>query len=296
MTENLENSEVVEQEETEQESPPKSDEFHSDIGSEPAEKEESSDEPDADPEDEELPLPEPDIVPEEAKKKKELPEWMKKKMEREQSIADKRAQEADSLREENARLKAAHEKPEQQQQSDPNLPQREAYNSDGEFIMAVNDYRDDMRQQQNSYYQQQANIQKHEKEFHDNLKSAIEGGKQKYKDFEEVTDYILYGDGFPSNRGMAEAIVESKYKDDVLYFLGTNVTEAERIAALNPIKAAKEIARLEIRFDSKRKSKATKAPRAIKPMGGQGSGAATTGDPGKMPPGDFENWYKNKFG
>lgn len=250
----------------------------------------------------ELPIPEPDVAEDENKKKKQPPEWLKKKLERERLIAENIAREAEQLRIENARLKQVGQLPgHDQQQShaayDPTMPIRENYNNDTEYFFALADWRDNTRYQQQTILQQRREIEKREKEFQNNLKEAIESGKSKYSDFEDRTDYILYGDGFPSNRAMGEAIVESKYKDDILYFLGTHIKEAERIASLNPVQAAKEIAKIEVRFDSKRKSNITKAPKVIKTIGGSGTGgSATYGDPNKMGMDDFTKWYKDKFG
>ncbi len=249
------------------------------------------------------PLPEPDIAEDESKKKKEPPEWLKKKLERDRTAAEKKAAEAERLREENALLRAgkqanpaAPNRPVTPQPGvDPYMPQREQYNSDGEYFLALGDYRDNRRQAEAQFHARQAAIQEHEQKFQTGLKDAVESGKTKYKDFEERTDYILYGDGFPSNRAMAEAIVESPYKDDILYYLGTNIKEAERIAKSNPVTAAKEIAKIEVRFDSRKKSNITKAPKVLTPLTG-GKGSATHGDPNKMGMDEFRQWYKDKFG
>jgi hypothetical protein len=252
----------------------------------------------------ELHLPEPDIIEDENKKKKEPPEWLKKKLERDRVAAERKAQEADTLRQENERLRAGMQQPNVQQPQvpqnqqtafDPYMPQREQYPDDASYFLALSDYRDHRRSVEAQFHQRQAAIKEHEEAFHKNLEGAIESGKSKYKDFAERTDYILYGEGFPSNRAMAEAIVESSYKDDILYFLGTHVKEAERIARLNPVQAAKEIARIEVRFDSRKKSNITKAPKVLTPLTG-GKGSATHGDPNKMGMDDFRNWYEGKYG
>lgn len=249
-------------------------------------------------EDGELPLPKPDVAEDESKKKKEPPEWLKKKLHREKQAAELKDAEAAQLREENARLRSGQQPQapaNQPNMPDPYMPTREQFNSDGEFFLALGDYRDTRRAQEAQFHQRQQAIKKHEEAFHGNLKEAVETGKNKYKDFEEKTDYILYGDGFPSNRSMAEAIVESEYKDDILYYLGSHVKEAERIANLNPVSAAKEIAKIEVRFESRKKSNISKAPKVLTPLTG-GKGSATHGDPNKMGMDDFRQWYKDKYG
>jgi hypothetical protein len=256
--------------------------------------------------DDELSLPEPDIIEDESKKKKEPPEWMKKKLERDRrKEAEKESAiqaETERLRQENLQLRAGvppvvPQNPQvPQNQPDPYMPQRAQFADDATYFLALSDYRDNRRAQEQQFHQRQQAIQKHEQEFHKNLETAVESGKTKYKDFEERTDYILYGEGFPSNRAMAEAIVESSYKDDILYYLGTHVKEAERIARLNPVSAAKEIAKIEVRFDSRKKSNITKAPKVLTPLTGGGQGSATHGDPDKMGMDDFRQWYEDKYG
>lgn len=246
----------------------------------------------------ELEIPEPDISEEEVKKKKEMPAWMKKKLERERHKEEAIKAEAERLREENARLKSGYAQPIQQQTNnypDPYIPQREQFAHESDYFMALADHREAIKSQQYQAQEHQRIMKQHEEEFKKNLSEAIDSGKSKYKDFEDRTDYILYGEGFPSNRAMAEAIVESSYKDDILYFLGTHVKEAERIANLNPISAAKEIAKIEVRLEAKKKSNITKAPKVIStPSGGKGS--ASHGDPNKMGIEEFTNWYQDKFG
>lgn len=251
--------------------------------------------------DDELELPEPDISDEEIKKKKEMPEWMKKKLEREKAASEREKNEAAALKAENERLRALAQQPNQQPQVqpqgnyDPNLPRRDQFASDEDYFFALSDYRDMSRAQAIQFHQRQQAVQKAERDFQDRLKGAIDDGAEKYKDFNERTDYILYGDGFPSNRAMAEAIVESEYKSDILYFLGTHVKEAEKIASMNPVQAVKEIAKLESRFIAKKRSNITKAPKLIQPLGSN-KGSATNGDPGKMGMDEFTSWYQGQFG
>jgi len=135
-------------------------------------------------EDDELSLPDPDIVEDEANKKKSQPEWLKKKLERERAKEGEIKAEAERLRQENASLRAGipQAAPVQQQQQqqppayDPYMPQRENYNNDGEYFLALGDYRDNKRFNEQQHHQRQATIAKHEKEFQDNLTGAIESG------------------------------------------------------------------------------------------------------------------------
>lgn len=244
-----------------------------------------------------LDLPEPDISEEERKKKKEMPEWMKKKLEREKAAAERKEQEALELKRENELLRQRN--PSQEQQNvqhpfDPNMPQRDQFRTEAEYFVAVADYRDAVRHNAFVNKQREEHFKKAEKTYQDGLSTAIDDGREKYTDFDTRTHHILYGEGFPSNRAMGEAIVESEYKSDILYFLGTHITEAEKIASMNPVKAAMEIQKLAIRFAAKRKSTLTKAPKPITPLGG-GKGTATNKDPSKMEMDEFTSWYQNTY-
>lgn len=295
--ENSENSENIQQDYGTNLKTPENDTSNDSDGDNLSEK--SSDSSD---DDGELSLPEPDVSEDEIKKKKDQPEWMKKRLEREKrKEADKvaaQAAETERLRQENLALRGV-QPPQHQQvqhaQHDPYMPQREQFNSDGEFFLALTDFREARRQQEGEFHKRQQAIKQHETEFQNKLKDAIDTGKEKYKDFDERTDYILFGEGFPSNRSMAEAIVDSEYKDDILYFLGTHVKEAERIANSNPVVAAKEIAKIEVRFASRKKTNIPKAPPPLSPITG-GKGSATHGNPDKMDMDEFRQWYKDKYG
>lgn len=249
-----------------------------------------------------LPLPDPDLPQDDTKKKKEQPEWMKRKLERERRKEAERlsAEEAEKarLREENERLRAQTQ-PQNPNPADPAfdpyMPRRDQFKTEGEYFLALGDYRDARRQAEFHQRERVKQIQEHEQRFQNALKDTVAEGVTKYKDFEEKTDFILYGEGFPSNRGMAEAIVDSKYRDDILYFLGSNEKEAVRIANLNPIAAAKAIAKIEGRFEAKRKSNIPKAPNPLNPVSG-GKGSATHKDPNKMSMDEFRNWYQSQYG
>ena len=65
---------------------------------------------------------------------------------------------------------------------------------------------------------------------------------------------------------MAEAVVGSTYRQDILYFLATYPEEAKKIALMDPINAVKKIAEIEGRFTAKYKANISKAPKAVNPL------------------------------
>jgi hypothetical protein len=89
----------------------------------------------------------------------------------------------------------------------------------------------------------------------------------KYPDFHEVM-------GNPSlkfNDAMVEFVADSDYGPDVAYHLGKRPSEAARIAEMSPIKAARELARIEAEVSAKPTVKTSSAPAPITPVGTRGS-------------------------
>lgn len=207
-----------------------------------------------------LPLPSSD---EAGDKKKDIPKWAEKKL-------TKKEREAALLRAENEKLRNAI-----QNNNTPNLtpyvntpmeaPQRDAYETEHEYISAVVKFENAKAAQEFHVERREKEIMAAEMEFQNNLKDTLDKGADKYDDFEEKTA-ILFSNEFPTNRAMGEAILDSPYKDDILYFLGTYAKEAIKIAQMNPIKAVKEIAKLESRFASRAKTTTSKAPAPLDPV------------------------------
>jgi len=105
-----------------------------------------------------------------------------------------------------------------------------------------------------------------------------DGVREKYDDF----DQVAYNPNLPVTEIMAQSIQASDIGPDVLYWLGSNPKEAERIARLSPILQAKEIGKLEAGMASSPPVRKTStAPAPIAPVTARASGAPTydTTDP-----------------
>lgn len=219
---------------------------------------ESGDNQDSD----ELPLP----GDETGDKKKEIPKWAEKRI-------TKKEKEAALLRAENEKLRAAIQTgsipgmPPIPATEQVEAPQRDNYATEHEYISAVVRHENNVAAQKFQMERQQANLMAAEVEFQKNLKATVDKGADKYDDFEEKTAF-LFTKEFPPNRAMAEAIVNSDFKDDILYFLGTYQDEALKIAQMNGVAAVRAITKLETRFESRGKTKSSGAPRPIDPVGG----------------------------
>ena len=106
-----------------------------------------------------------------------------------------------------------------------------------------------------------------------------EEARNKYDDFEQVA----YNPKLPVTETMAQTIQASEIGPDVIYWLGSNPKEAERIARLNPLLQAREIGRIEAKIASNPPAKKTStAPAPIAPVTARtasGTPAYDTTDP-----------------
>ncbi len=110
--------------------------------------------------------------------------------------------------------------------------------------------------------------------YHDKEEEA----RAKYDDFEQVA----YNQALPISNVMAQAIQASDIGPELIYHLGSNPKEADRIARLPAILQAKEIGRLEATMASNppvRKTSSAPAPIAPVTARANGSAAYDTTDP-----------------
>ena len=121
--------------------------------------------------------------------------------------------------------------------------------------------------------------------YHDREEAA----RDKYDDFEQVA----YNPNLPVTEFMAQSIQASEIGPDVLYYLGSNPKEADRIARLAPILQAKEIGKLEASLSSNPPVKRTStAPAPIAPVTARTSGspAFDTTDPRSVKSMSTSDW------
>jgi hypothetical protein len=102
--------------------------------------------------------------------------------------------------------------------------------------------------------------------YHDREEEA----RNKYDDFEQVA----YNPKLPVTETMAQTIQATDNGPDVIYYLGLNPKEAERIARLSPLLQAREIGKIEANLGSNPPAKKTStAPAPIAPVTARTSGA-----------------------
>jgi len=123
--------------------------------------------------------------------------------------------------------------------------------------------------------------------YHDREEQA----RDKYDDFEQVA----YNPNLPVTEVMAQSIQASDIGPDVLYWLGSNPKEAERIARLNPILQAKEIGKIEASMTANPPVRKTStAPAPIVPVTARSTGSTQydTTDPRSVKSMSTSEWIE----
>jgi hypothetical protein len=113
----------------------------------------------------------------------------------------------------------------------------------------------------------------------------VETAKATYTDFEKVA----YDPSTPINEAMKEVIMSSDQGADLAYFLGSNRSEAARIARMPPLEAARAMGRIEAKISAPPARTSTKAPAPIRPVNPRGGTAEAS--PDRMTPAQYEKWW-----
>ncbi len=97
----------------------------------------------------------------------------------------------------------------------------------------------------------------------ENYEDRAEAARDKYDDFEQVA----YNPAVPVTKVMAEAVMADELGPEILYHLGSNPSEAARIARLSAVQQAREIGKLSVKLASTPPAKTTSsAPAPITPV------------------------------
>ena len=110
-------------------------------------------------------------------------------------------------------------------------------------------------------------------EMQDAYHDLEEAARDKYDDFEQVA----YNPNLPITDFMAQSIQASDAGPDVLYYLGSNPKEADRISRLSPLQQAKELGKIEAKLaDNPVVKKTSSAPAPIAPITARSTGSPAT--------------------
>lgn len=172
----------------------------------------------------------------------------------------------------------------QNQQQPQTPPQREAYRDDEAYTQAQLEYLAEQKAEQKLKERQ-------ERERSERVQEAFmekaEKASERYPDFQTVVS----NPALPINEAMAEFIADSDQGAELAYHLGKNPMKAAQIAQMSPVKAARELTRMEAELAAKPKATPTKAPDPITPVGSRGA-ARTSSLPSDDD--DIETWMRKE--
>lgn len=126
-----------------------------------------------------------------------------------------------------------------------------------------------------SYVQSRAQEMVSERGFNEACNKVFDAGKTEFPDFEQsVSNLQMVG----MSRDFLEIVSSSDVGHKVLNHLGNDLDEAARIAAMSPLKMARELTRLEYKLGQTQPKPVSKAPAPINPIGSGGSTSSGLSD------------------
>lgn len=172
----------------------------------------------------------------------------------------------------------------QQRQVLEHEPKREAFGNDEAYLQAHLEHLAEIKAAAKVAERERAiEAERRSESFLEKAEKATE----RYPDFQSVVSNPTLA----INDAMAEFIGESDLGADVAYFLGKNPIKAAQIAQLSPIKAARELARIEADLAARPKARPSNAPEPINPVGTRGK-ASTSALPSDED--DIETWMRKE--
>jgi len=180
---------------------------------------------------------------------------------------------------------------------DKDKPLKADFDDEDEYIEALTDWIIDNKLKTSQKTVEKETKDSEEKqaitETYEGLDDAMESGREKYEDFNEIVldeDLII-------SPTVTQILLDTDIPDDIMYYLGNNPEKSEKISQLDPIRAAKEIGKIEVSLLNKSSEttpevkkvnkKQSKAPAPIKPVRANG---LVEKDPNKMSPKEYREW------
>jgi len=166
-------------------------------------------------------------------------------------------------------------------------PSVDDYENYDDYVEALTDYK---VSQMVPTIREQFNLEKKEELQNQKLQKThdkLDAGKKKYDDFDEVAMNVTV----PYSQDMLDIITDSDNTADIAYYFGKNISEAERVSRLPALEAAREIGKIEAKFDLKesepKPKKITNAPEPVKTVGGSD---VVTKKPSEMTYSEYKRW------
>ena len=222
---------------------------------------------------EERSLPEEAETAKPQEESKEKPNKLEKRFTEMTRVRDEAR--AEAQRERDARLAlearlAALEKPQPQQAAVEEEPQPHQFSDAFEYAKALTDYRVEARLAQEKAAQEEARVQIERQKVYDEWSKRVVAAKAELPDFDlmvqSASDVVI-----PDH--IRDAILESDVGPRVLYHFAENPEVVKSLAGMTPIRALREIGKLEAKFEAKAEKPVvarSKAPEPIQPIRANG--------------------------
>lgn len=178
--------------------------------------------------------------------------------------------------------------PEPAPQFDPNEPRLDQFEDYDKYVVALAKYEIRKEQEAETSKQKAQAAEQQRRQQEAEFVQKLTDARIKYHDF----DYVALDPTVPYSDAMTELVLESEQGADVAYYLGRHKDEALRIAQLDPIKAAREIGKLEVKLSLPQPKTVTKAPN---PASTVGSKDAPVKDPSKMSTDEWIEWRNSQL-
>lgn len=195
-----------------------------------------------------------------------------------QRIKERHARELAEIRREIDSLKAQAPRDKREDESKPvEKPKADSFDSHEEYVEALADWKYDQRKKADDISQKEAQVKTDFQKTVEGFQSKVKEFQKTKKDFEDVLGDV---DDIRMSVGVQETILSSDVGPQVMYELAKDRENYERINALSPLAAARELGRIEAHIHQRLESsneepkKNTSAPQPIKPVGGMSAGGA----------------------
>lgn len=185
-------------------------------------------------------------------------------------------------------------------------PKKEDFDEEDDYIEALTDWKIEVKFNASQKKKTEKTVEIEEKdqmlEMYDTLDAVVENGKEKYDDFSELTT----SDSLILSAEVVQIALDTEDPEEILYYLASNPDTSETISALDPIRIAKEIGKIEAMLDSEVKLKVESKPELkTKPLKKQSNAPApiksvrtdglTEKDPNKMNPKEYRAWREKQI-
>ena len=178
---------------------------------------------------------------------------------------------------------------------DDGRPKKDEFDTHDAYVEALTDWKVESKLSAERTKTTQAQVQSESQKIATSHQERTQEFVKTHPDFTEVIHEL--DDGSPVSLTLREVIVNSENGPELMYNLAKNPKEFERINALTPLAAAREIGKFEAKFakpSGQTETKTTKAPAPVNPISGKG--AVSTKDPNKMEFDEYKAWHAKTYG